>query len=226
MADETIVTPEAEKIAPQPEAPAEGSMASIEAPAPEAKKEETVPLSVYLALKDDVKELKQELKARPQSKAEEKATIKAFTEKYPDTDPDAISAIIQMAVSEVEAKYTPIIERQESEKKQEAFDKQFDIIFDKALALNPDSKDVDKEVIKALALTAQYNNTPVADLIKKVYPTSTVGKATTENDMRATGDAVERIVDIDSITPEQRSQIIADPKLRQEYFDKLDALGR
>lgn len=228
MADETTVTPEAESIAPVAEVAPEGSIASIEvAPVqPEPKKEETVPLSVYLALKDDVKELKREIKERPQSKAEEKATIKAFTEKYPDTDPDAISAIIQMAVSEVEAKYNPIIERQENETKQKAFDTAFDTIFTKALDENPDAKDVDKDVIKALALTPQYNNTPVSELIKKVYAGATVGKATTENDMRVSGDTIEKIVDVDTITQEQRSQIMANPELRKQYFDKLDALGR
>lgn len=217
----TTVTPEAEAIAP-----AEGSIASIEAPAPEAKKEETVPLSVFLSLKDDMKELKQQLKERPQTKAEEKATIKAFTEKYPDTNPDAIADILKMATDEVEAKFTPIIERIDSEKKQQAFDTAFDNIFSKALAENPDVKDANKEVIKALALTPKYNNTPVADIIREVYPAGMSGRATTENEIRVSADTIEQIVDVDAITPAQRSQIMANPTLRKAYFDKLDALGR
>jgi DNA-directed RNA polymerase beta' subunit len=225
--DETTVTPEAETIAP-----AEGSINAIEAEivpeAPAPKKDETVPLSVYLSLKDEAKELKRDLKeaTRPQTKKEEKATIKAFTEKYPDTDPDAIASIIEIAVAEVEAKYSPIIESQTNERKQKDFDTKFDAIYEQALASNPDAKGVDKEIIKTLALTPQYNNTPLVDLIQKIYPSGNTGKATTENDMRISADTVERNVDIDKITPEQRSQILANPDTRKAYFDKLDALGR
>ena len=225
MAEETIVTPAAETIAPA--TPPEGSINSIVTPpAPAPKPEETVPLSVFLALKDDMKELKRELKERPQSTAEVNATIKAFTDKYPDTNPDAIADIIKIAVTEVEAKYTPIIERQENERKQQDFDTKFDVIFTKALAENPDVKDANKEVIKALALTPKYNNTPVAEIIREVYPTGTVGRTTTENEIRVSADTIEQIVDVDAITPAQRAQIMENPELRKAYFDKLDALGR
>lgn len=230
MAEETKVTPGAEAIAPAV-TPPEGSIAAIAAPVPTApvadKKEETVPLSVFLAQKEDMKDLKKQLSERPpQSQAEQSATIKAFAEKYPDTDPEAIAAIVNMAVTQVEAKYNPIIEGQKARDQQAEFDRQFDIIFDKALAENPDARDVDKEVIKALALTAAYNNTPLTDLIKKVYPGGNTGRATTENNMRVTGATIDTIVDIDKITPEQRSQIMNDPVLTKAYFDKLDALGR
>lgn len=232
MAEETTVTPGAEAIAPTTtETAPEGSVASIEAPAPvapvvEPKKEETVPLSVYLALKDDMKDLKQQLKERPQSQAEQNATIKAFVEKYPDTNPEAIADLVRIFAAEVDAKYSPIIEGQKAKEQQQEFDRQFDIIFEKAKAENPDAKHVNKDVIKALALTPQYNNTPVADIIKQVYPSGEGGRATTENDMRPSGDAVETIVDIDKITPEQRARIMDDPVARKKYFDALDAQGK
>lgn len=223
MPDETIVTPTAEEIAA--DAPAEGSIASIETATP-AKTEETVPLSVYLSLKDDVKELKRAAKeAKPQTKAEERATINALHEKYPDVNADFIKDIVGAAVQETAAKYEPIIQKQEAERKQVEFDKAFNTIFDKALGENPDAKNVDKEVIKTLALTPQYNNTPVADLIQKLYG-GTVGRATTENDMRASADVMDEIVDIEKITPEQREKIMDNPKARKAYFDALDKAGR
>lgn len=232
MAEEVKVTPPTETIVAAPKVEkAEGSVASIEAPAPTAapveKPQETVPLSVFLSVKDDVKDLKQQLKdaTKPQTTADTRATVKALTEQYKDVDPNFIKGLVDAAVAETEAKYTPIIERQNSEKKQEQFDKAFDAIYDKAVADNPDAKNVDKEVIKALALTPKYNNTPVAELIKTLYSNG-AGKVTTENDTRGGGDLPDENIDIDKVTPEQRAKIMADPAARKKYFDKLDALGR
>lgn len=226
MAEETTVTPTAEEIAAAAAKPPEGSIAAIDAAPAAPKAEETVPLSVYLALKEDVKDLKKAAKeAKPQTKAEERATVKALSAKYPDVNANFIEDIVGAAVQETEAKYEPIIQRQEADRKQADFDKAFTTIFDKALAENPDAKNVDKEVVKALALTPQYNNTPVAELIQKLYG-GAVGRATTENDMRASADVVDEIVDIDKITPEQREKIMDNPKARAAYFAALDKAGR
>lgn len=218
---EPIVNPEAEAIAP-----VEGSVAAIETPI--APKEETVPLGTFLELKDELKDIKKQLKenAAPQSKAETNATIKDLATRYPDVNQDFIRDIVSAATLETEAKFKPQLERQENERQQATFDKKFDDIYNSALAENPDAKEVNKEAIKALALSPQYNNTPVTELIKMLYPVGTVGRATTENNMRVTGATIDAMVDIDRITPEQRTQIMDDPSLRKAYFDKLDMLGR
>lgn len=222
MAEETTVTPTTDEIVE------EGSVASIAEVPPEQKPEETVPLSVLLDMKADVKRLKQELKNATvsQVKSEERASIKALTEKYPEVDADFIKGIVGAAVQETEAKYEPIIQKQEADRKQAEFDKAFDTIFDKATKDNPKAKNVDKDVIKTLALTPQYNNTPVADIIAKIYGTDIVGKATTENDMRVVPDVSDENIDVEHITPDQRDIILANPKTRKQYYDRLDALGR
>ena len=226
MADEVIVTPVVEEIT----TPAEGSMASIEVTPEAPKVEETVSLATFLEVKNELKDIKKQMKENLPTKAELKATVKAVADKYPDVSEDFIRDIVnaskQEAIAETEAKYTPLIERQANEKKQEQFDKAFDSIFNKALADNPGAENVDKDVIKTLALTPQYNNTPVAELIQKLYPTGTIGKATTENDMRAAPDVAVDKIDLDTITPEQRTAILADPKTRKEYYDKMDSRGR
>ena len=152
--------------------------------------------------------------------------VKAITDKYKDVDPDFIKGIVDAAVAETESKYAPILEGQNREKKEAEFNKAFDAIYDKALGENPDAKNVDKELIKTLALTPKYNNTPLSDLIKQVYVPVGTGKETTENDLRISADVPDENIDIEKITPEQRARIMENPTARAAYFAKLDALGR
>lgn len=52
--------------------------------------------------------------------------------------------------------------------REQNFNKAFDIIFYKALNDNQDfPKNIDKEAIKKMALTQEYKNTPIADVIRK-----------------------------------------------------------
>lgn len=235
MAEETKVTPDTEKIVP----PVAGTVAAEVVKTEEAepktvKNAETVPLSVYLTLKDDVKELKKEIKEAKASKKDiASAGIEELSKKYPDVSEDFIRDILENASSkaqlEIEKKYTPIIQKQQLEKQQEVFDKAFDKVFKEAVEANPElPKNLDKEAIKTLALTPSYKNTPLAEIIKKLYGGIEVkGKSSAENDMRSGADRQEGNVDFAKMTPSQRSQVMADPKARQKYFDYLDtAVGR
>lgn len=221
MADEATV--------PNPSTEAnveEGSIASIEVPVEsKAKAPETVPLSVFLAIKDELKDLKQTIKDNPVSAAQASATVNSVAEQFPDVSKDFIAAIVSATknetAQELEQKYSPILERQ----KQQEFDTAFDKLFNKALEANPDAKNVDKDVIKALALTPAYNNVPLVDIIQKLYPVGTPGRVTTENDARATADVEMDNIDVTKLTDEQRDKILDNPKQRAEYYAKLDALG-
>ena len=154
MADQaTVITPPTEAIVE------EGSIASIEAPKTDDQKpkvSETVPLSVFLAIKDELKDLKQTIKDKPVTTSQANATINSVAEQFPDVSKDFIAAIVSATknetAQELEQKYSPILERQ----KQQEFDTAFDKLFNKALEVNPDAKNVDKDVIKALALTPAY----------------------------------------------------------------------
>lgn len=220
--DENTVFPTTDEIV----VPVEGSVASIDTPV--ETKEEMVPLSALLDIKSDVKRLKQELKEAKtvQTTSEQTAYSKSMVEKYPDVDPDFIAGILASAVAEAKAELAPQFEKVENDRKQAAFDSKFDTIFTKAVSDNPNAKNVDKDVIKALALTPQYNNMPLADIIDKLYNPVAVGKSASENDMRAVPDIAMENIDIGNITQEQKRQILENPKTRQEYYDKLDALGK
>lgn len=198
--------------------------------APEIKetKTETVPLAVFLELKDELKSLKHDIK---EAKSSERASvavrgINELSQKYPDVNSDFIQDILNSATNEatkkIEEKYTPIIERQENEKKQIAFDKAFDTLFTKALEDNPDlPRNIDKDAIKELAITPKYRNIPVADILIKMYSTGE-GKSSSENETRTSAGKVSDVVTFDKITDEQRREVMADPKARTKYFDWLD----
>lgn len=223
---EPIVTPEAEEIAP------EGTVAAeIAKVAPEATKEETVPLKVYLALKDDVKELKKEIRDSKES-AKPRVTIegvKDLAKKYPDVDEEFIADILSSATSrakvEIDEKYAPILTKQDEKEKAQAFNTAFDNVYSKALQDNPDLPvdRIDKDVVKALALTPAYQKTPIADIIVKLYGGQTAGRATTENDTRGGADREIDTVDLSKpLTREQEDAVLADPVARKKYFDSLD----
>lgn len=230
MADEAKVTPGAEEIATKVEGTVEAEIAKV---APEQKAEpepETVPLSVYLSLKDDVKELKKEIK---EAKNSEKSSViidgvEDLAKKYPDVDKtfinDILSAATSKAQKEIDEKYSPIIQKAEQDKKLDVFNKAFDKVYDKALKDNPElPANIDKEAIKTLALTPAYKNTPIAEILTKLYGVVEKGKETTENNMRTAGDAGEQVVNFEKMTVEQRSRVMDDPDARKKYFAYLDS---
>lgn len=235
--DDTKVTPEAEEIAsaelPTEEKKVEGTVDALipkEEKAPEPK---VVPEAAFLSLKNELKELKRELKEAKSS--DQKAVLSAgmdeLSKKYPDVSPEFIQDMLSSATKEatksIEEKYTPIIAKQEQKEKQIAFDKAFDNLFDKTIQDNPDlPKSIDKDVVKALAVTPQYRTTPLADILIKLYGQNIQGKSSSENSMRSGADRVDDIVNFDKITPEQLKVVKADPKLKEKYFSYLDSIGR
>ena len=238
MADEAKVTPEAEKIAtPGVDAPKEGTVeaevAKVEPKVePEVKTPETVPLKQYLELKSDLKTLKQEIK---ESKGSERSKVEVqglseLSEKYPDVNQeflkDLLSSATNTATKKIEDQYASVIEKQEAERKQVAFDKAFDTLFDKTLLDNPElPKSIDKDAIKALASTPKYRNVPLAEILSTLYST-TPGKTASENEMRSAADKIDDIVNFEKITPDQKKAILADPQARTKYFSWLDKNNR
>ena len=118
--DETKVTHESETIDSQETVENELPELSFSEDKSESS-QETVPLSVFLAQKEDLKELKREIKELASSKS--KITIEGIEDlssKYPDVSTDFINDMLSAATSkakaeamrEVESKYSPIIEKQ------------------------------------------------------------------------------------------------------------------
>lgn len=225
--DETIITQDTE-VKDVVEGSVEAEVAHVE-----QKKPDTVPLAVYLELKEDLKTLKHEIK---EAKEKDKSAV-AFrgadelARKYPEAGQELISDLlatsVNIAKSEIKAEYGPILERQEQEKKQALFNTAFDKLYEKSLSDNPElPKDADKELIKELALTPKYRNVPVAEIIKKVYGTVNVGRGSSENDVRNVVEDVTTISNFGSMNETQKRAVMEDPTARKKYFDWLDANGR
>lgn len=228
--DETVITQDTEVKDVEGTVDAEIIKETEVAPKEQVKPaHETVPLPVYLELKEELKALKHEVK---EARSSEKSTVvaKGVSElalKYPDVNEEFINDMLSSATLEatrkIEEKYSPIIERQEQEKKQVAFDKAFDNLFEQAVQSNSDlPKTIDKELVKELAMTPKYRNVPVADIIVKMYGGMAQGKSSSENEMRTGADRVSDVVNFDNITDEQRQSVMADPKARAKFFDYLD----
>ena len=193
------------------------------------KVSETVPLAVYLELKDDMKSLKEEVK---NSRGSEKNSVQIqgleeIANKYPDVNREFIQDLLGSATKEatkkIEEKYNPIIEKAENERKQEVFNKAFDSLYEKTIKDLPGlPSNIDKELIKELAITPKYRNVPLVDILNKMYSKPEEGKDSSENDTRNGSDVTDEVVSFDRITPEQRKVIMEDPKARHKYFTWLD----
>jgi hypothetical protein len=233
--DETKVNLESEKIdspeIPTDEKKVDGAVDEILKDLPEEQKTEpkVVPEAAFLELKSELKALKKELKDAKTS--EQKAVIvsdiRDLTEKYPDVDKSFIQDILNSATIEatkkIEEKYTPILQKQEQEKKIQEFNKAFDNLYEKTLNENPElPSNIDKEIVKTLAMTPAYRKIPLSEVIKKIYGENTPSKITTENETRTGADKIDDIVSFEKITPEQKKAIMSDEKSRKKYFNWLD----
>lgn len=129
-----------------------------------------------------------------------------------------MAAVERRIEQKAEEKLAPLL----SQQKKSEFDTKFDKLFTDQLAKaeNVDTSRVDKDVIKALALSPQYRNVPLKDIIEKLHKVEPTGRATTENDMRPATELVKEVVDVDNISKEQLARIWADPKARSEYLAK------
>ena len=229
--DETKVTHESETIDSQETVENELPELSFSEDKSESS-QETVPLSVFLAQKEDLKELKREIKELASSKS--KITIEGIEDlssKYPDVSTDFINDMLSAATSkakaeamrEVESKYSPIIEKQKQREELENFNNAFEKVFNKAIQDNPDlPKNIDKELIKTLVMTPKYKNIKISEILTNIYGSTVQGKGSSENETVAASEDVSTVTSFEKITPDQKKAIMDDPKARQKYFDWLD----
>ncbi len=218
MADEATIST-AEEIAGQ----VEGSVATLENATQEAPTPKLVPERDLLAVKDkaqrketELKERIRELEAREQA-AKVAPDIQSLTAKYSWVDADFLQDVAALIDKKAEEKIAPLRNQTQIEKQE----KQLNALVDDQLAKAEwiDHAKVDKELLKQLALTPKYRNTPIKDIAEKLFSKETHGRATTENDMRPAMDLVTDVADIDNLSNEQKKRIFSDPKALKKYMD-------
>lgn len=234
--EETIKTPESEKIdsaetTTEEKVEVKEEVLSDFIPQEEGDKktQETVPLSVYLSLKDDMKELKKSIKEASDS-SKNRVTVNGVSElaqKYPDVSVDFINDLLSTATIQAEqnalSKVTPILEQQKIKEQRDLFERKFEEIFQKALKDNPDlPENVDKNLIKSLIKTPEYRSKKISEILVSIYGSQMKGKSSSENETVISAGDIETISDFSKITPSQKEFIMNDEKSRKKYFDWLD----
>lgn len=232
--------PEVKEVQPEvaPEAPAEeakpqqtmGEMMGTQ-PVVETKvekKDDTVPLSAFLDLKKDLKEMKEALKEAKDSKgnvasadvaaiAEQFGVDAGFLEQYGKT-------IADKTQKELEAKFMPLLEKQDREKRQVETAQLFEKVFNDALTELPEyGKVVNKDVIKALAFSPANANKTLPQIIEETYGNAIQGRPSIETTRPAPNK--EEHVDFDKMTPEQAAEASADPRQAGKYTEYLISKG-
>ena len=218
MDDESIST--ADEIAGQ-----EGSISTIENVTQEEEEtEEVVPKRDLMRVKDDRDKLKarvRELEAQdrtPKSSSPDLETLKA---KYSWVDADFLDDVASLIEKKAEEKLAPV----RTQQKQETFEKKWNKLYEDQLAKAEwvDTSKVDPNVIKALALSPQYRDTPIKELIEKLHKVEPTGRMTTESDTRSAMDIVTDVIDLKKpLTKEQYNKLLDDPKALKKYYDAMD----
>ena len=231
MADEAVITPDAEVNAPQTETTVEttqevaneqtiGDM--VEETQPEAR---VVDEHVFVAEKKARKAAERELKALKQS-IEEGATqqeisddIAEISDEY-DIDPGFLQKLAQGIKAQTErdldAKYASRLGEKE---KKEKFDDAFAKAFDSAIERGPEFQAIaNPDVIKTLARLPENSRKTVSQLLEETYGNALTGKRTIETTTPGGGKDPEPL-DISRAEKdiEYFKEVMADPKKKAQY---------
>lgn len=185
----------------------------------EPSQEGVVPLSLFLELKREMKELKEKTAASNDD------VIADLSSRY-DVDPqfmqEMVDAISSKTAKQFQDKYEPLIEKQVKEREQEKVESVFDKVFDKAVKqFSGNESIIQKDLIKRLALDPENADKSVKQLIEWAYggALETVeGKPSVSFEKpKAGGGKKSTTLDFANLSPEDHKTIADDPKLRAEY---------
>lgn len=203
-------------------------------------KEETVPLSTFLEIKNENKVMLKEMKELKKSieqganKKEVRSGIKSLSEKYDvpaDFLEDFADTVRQEAKKEVEEELSSKLRPIEEKEKAEKFDKVFNQHYAKALEQLPEFDGVvNKEVIKTLSLNPANANKTFTQLIEEAYGHLVSGKRTIDvansrNSRLETGEIDVKRANTDI---EYFREIKANPQLLKKYNEMIskDLFGK
>lgn len=243
MAEEANITPVEESkdtAVEQNDAPEQdgaheatvGELLNIE-PKESPKKEEAIPLSSFLEMKKENKQLQKELKELRKAidegatRKEVAADIKELSEKHGvDAEflQDFASAIRSGSKKELEeelaSQLKPLTEKEREKKIEEVFSTHFD----KALDSAPEYKNVvNREVIKALSLNPANKNKTLNQIIDDAYGHLVQGRRTIETASPRAGKNDDNSLDVDRARSDSAyfKEVMSNPDLKKKYNEEM-----
>jgi len=200
----------------------------------EAAKEESVPLSTYLEMKRENKELSKQMKDLQKSietgstKREVSADLKEIAQKH-DVDEsfleDFAAAVRAKTEREVEDKVMSTIRPMQEADTAKKIDEAFNSHFDKAIEAMPEYKEiVNKDVIKSLSLDPRNSNKTFTKIIEEAYGHLATGRKTLEASTPRGGKDDLTEIDASRINdPKYFKEIMASPELKKKYNESLSS---
>ena len=219
---EVVPTKEVEKPA---EAVAEKTIGE------QLNKQENVPLSKFLEIKNESKEAKQEisdLKKQIEDGASKKDISKGIKEIADEHNVDEnflnefASIIKAQAEKEIDSKIAEKLKPLQEEDNAKKVDDIFNTNYDKVLENLPEFKDVaNKAVIKTLALDPANKNKTFTKIIEEAYGHLIQGKKTIDSSTPNSKSEGETLDKAKLKDPVYMKKVLADPELKKEYNEGL-----
>lgn len=199
----------------------------------ETPKEDSVPLSAFLEIKNSNKEMAKQLKELQKSieqgasKTEVSSDIKAIADKHGLDEvflQDFAQSVKAHAEAEIDAKISSRLKPLEEKEHSERINKAFTEHYQKALERMPEYKDVvNQEVIKALSLMPANANKTFTQLLEESYGHLITGKRTLDTTPAKGGKSDGFTVDIDRAKRDSSyfKEVMSDPNLKKQYNDAM-----
>lgn len=233
MAEEAITTPaeEVNSTETTPEVVVQNEQPETigEALNPTQKKDDSVPLSTFLEMKKENKELARQMKdlkksiEQGASRKEVSTDLQALSEKH-GVDADFLQEFAEtvraQSQAEVEEKLKPLKEGERAKKIDEAFSTHFQ----KAMAQVPEFEGiVNRDVIKTLSLNPANANKTFIQIIEESYGHLVQGKRTLDTATTRAGKNDSLDVDMDRAKKDSTyfNDVMANPTLKKKYNDTL-----
>lgn len=237
MSEQENIAPAVEQTNEQPGTqpevtPAEETIGSI-INEPEASKEEMVPLSKFLELKNESKASQRELKALKKTieegatKSEVSRSMQEIADQH-GVDADFLNDFVKAVredvkketEQEIESKLKPIAEKEKASKINETFKEHFS----KAMEAMPEFNGVVKEdVIKSLSFIPANANKTFSQLIEETYGHLVQGRRSIDSQTNKAGKNDFGEIDTNRAKVDQKyfKEIMDNPVLKKKYNEGL-----
>ena len=194
---------------------------------PTKKQEETVPLSVFLEVKNDLKDLKESIR-NGATQREVNRDLKAIAEKH-DVSLEFIEELGEVlearAEARAEARVSSRLKPLEEKEKSERFNRVFEQHYNLALENNPEFKDIaNKDVIRSLVSDPRNSNKTFSQVMDEAYGHLVTGKKTLESPSSRSKLSDTSEINYEKAQKDEKyfSEIMANPVLKEKYNKNLE----